>query len=97
MNTRGYTNLIIESFYLAKKITNDDFAWSDIENVTEEQSVIKVNVKGSEVEFCTEAARRVTVYNVYGAVVADEVVDGVLRLSLPSGIYLIEGTKFIVR
>lgn len=97
MNTRGYTNLIIESFYLAKKITNDDFAWSDIENVTEEQSVIKVNVKGSEVEFCTEAARRVTVYNVYGAVVADEVVDGVLRLSLPRGIYLIEGTKFIVR
>lgn len=97
MNTRGNNNLIIENFFIAKKITNDDFTWTDIENVGEEQSVIKVNVRGSEVEFCTESARRVTVYNVYGAVVADEVVDGVLRLSLPRGIYLIEGTKFIVR
>ena len=97
MNTRGSMTLTIDRFFIEKKISNDDFAWSDIESTTDEQAVVQVNVRRGEVELCTQAPRRVVVYSVYGAVVADEVVDGSLRLSLPRGVYLIEGTKFIVR
>lgn len=97
MNSRGATNLLIERFFLAKKYTNDDFAWAGIDETKANDSLVKVNVREGEVEFCTDAARRVTVYSVYGVVVLDEVVDGSLRVVLPRGVYIIEGTKFIVR
>lgn len=98
MNTRGSVNMLFKRFYLEKKESNDDFSWTSIDDTSlSDTSKVTVNVARNYVEISTVVPYRVSIYNVYGVLVYNAVVDGTRRIELPKGIYVIDGTKFVVR
>ncbi len=57
---------------------------------------LRIDVAGGKAVLTTDAPRRVRLYSVAGQLVFDREVTGSVTLSLPSGVYVTDGRKFIV-
>lgn len=99
LNTRGECNMQIAAFFLEKKLSNDDFSWVGVECIKENEvrNNVTVNVYSDCVKIATVKPRRVDIYSVTGVLVYGEYVDGEAVVSLPKGMYVIDGCKFFVR
>ena len=56
---------------------------------------LRISVAGGKTVLTVDAPRRVSVYNVAGQLVFDSQVNGSVTLSLPAGVYVVDGRKFI--
>ncbi len=98
LNTRGESTQHIRRFYLEQKITNDDFVGTGIDApLAGNASGVKVvpGVGGISVSSATPAT--VSVYAVSGVNVVNAKVFGTSFITLPAGIYIVNGEKCLVR
>lgn len=98
-NTRGSLIMQIKRFFLEKKISNDDFSWTGIDEAPRQgehgQMVIVSANHGLNVT--TGAPQCVNVYSIAGALIHSEVINGNAHIALPAGVYIIDGRKYLVR
>ncbi len=97
VNKRGESTQHIKRFYLERKITNDDFTWTGIDNTLDASTSLKLlPVKGG-ISVTAAMPTTVRVYTPLGACVHSGMVYGTGFISLPSGIYIVNGQKCLVR
>lgn len=98
-NTRGSLVMQISRFFLEKKLSNDDFSWTGIDEALQQgehgQMVIVSANHGLNVT--TGAPQCVNVYSIAGALIHSEVINGNAHIALPAGVYIIDGRKYLVR
>lgn len=95
-NTRGQLTQRFNRFFIEKKISNDDFTWTGIDGVTDNSAVATFTPRSGGVLISTGRPAKVTISAVSGVSVFSGVVEGSKFVSLPAGIYITAGHKFIV-
>lgn len=96
INQRGQNAQHVSRFYLEKKITNDDFTWTGIVPVGGESSV-EVSAGKGMITLSSLKPAAASVYTLSGICVYRDVVRGKADVTVPAGVYIVNGQKYIVR
>ena len=98
-NTRGSLIMQIKRFFLEKKISNDDFSWTGIDEAPRqgEHGQMAIVSANHGLNVTTGAPQCVNVYSIAGALIHSEVINGNAHIALPAGVYIIDGRKYLVR
>ncbi len=96
LNMKGDMVQHIKRFFLEKKITNDDFTWTGIDNA-QTDAALTITPQAGGVSITAAAPTLLRIYNVAGMSIHQGTVNGKLYLNLPAGLYIANGQKFIVK
>ena len=98
-NTRGSLVMQIQRFFLEKKISNDDFSWTGIEEAPYHDQGEEISIVSTHhgIDIKTGRPQRINIYSVAGALIHSEVINGNTHIALPAGVYIINGRKYLVR
>ncbi len=100
LNTRGQQTQHFSRFYLEKKISNEQFTPVGLGDVpSAEVSAVEFHPQpgGVSIVASLSAPVGVAIYNVAGTCAYRSVVSGTRFVTLPAGVYIAAGRKFIVR
>ncbi len=97
LNKRGENVQHIKRFYLERKKTNDNFAWTGIDNTTDAATALTILPCEGGVKVTAATPANVRIYTSLGVCVHSGMVYGSSFISLPAGVYIVNGQKCLVR